>query len=164
MLSATSTRLPRSGLGSRHFLVKTLLSKWSNVAILSPLCQRNPVEPHLNHALSTNPGPNPFIPLVTRTVCAPFDTPWQVYFSGCSWLSIYHVGVAQALTRANVPLKGFSGASSGSLVAACLASGVTPPQMYQMLMAMSSEVNAGPNPSSSASWLCYYPTPNGVDV
>ncbi|KAK3286704.1 hypothetical protein CYMTET_5747 [Cymbomonas tetramitiformis] len=63
-----------------------------------------------------------------------FDQPLQIFFSGCSWLSMYHVGVAQALWEAKIPVARYAGASSGSIVATCLACGIPPSVLYQKLV------------------------------
>jgi len=51
---------------------------------------------------------------------------YDVFFSGCSWLAMYHVGVAAKLVEKKVRIRSFAGASSGSLIAVALASGVKP--------------------------------------
>lgn len=57
------------------------------------------------------------------------DRKFDVFFSGCSWLCMYHIGVAQSLHEQKVPVRSYSGASSGSLVAVALASGIKPKKL-----------------------------------
>lgn len=68
------------------------------------------------------------------------DAEVDVSFIGCSWLMIYHIGVSSTLLDAGVIKPGHTvvgGSSSGSLVAAALASGVDLNQLKKLIVDMS---------------------------
>jgi hypothetical protein len=64
-------------------------------------------------------------------------------FSGCSWLFVYHLGVAARLQeRADLEGSRFAGASSGSLVAVALAAGVDANEVMDLAMDLAGEARA----------------------
>ena len=72
--------------------------------------------------------------------------PTSISFCGCSWLMMYHAGVAHALAsnpRSFVHRPGtcFLGTSSGSLVALALATGVDPLRMRGLILRMAVDAN-----------------------
>ena len=76
----------------------------------------------------------------------------QVYFTGCSWQLAYHVGVVHGLRESGVSLKQYSGASSGSLVALCLASGLKPSAVMQVMTTLGRRRRGAPPRSLNNPW------------
>jgi len=67
---------------------------------------------------------------------------YDVFFSGCSWLAMYHVGVAAKLVEKKVRIRSFAGASSGSLIAVALASGVKPECLRRSISHLAKEARS----------------------
>jgi len=97
----------------------------------------------------TEPAPAPFCGAVTERSDAsqPATAATQISalsFCGCSWLMLYHCGVATYLHSAKLinASQKFCGASSGSLVAAALACDVDLVEMKRFAMSLVVDSNA----------------------
>mmetsp|Transcript_21251 Transcript_21251/g.59861 ORF Transcript_21251/g.59861 Transcript_21251/m.59861 type:complete len:241 (+) Transcript_21251:80-802(+) len=66
-----------------------------------------------------------------------------VFLSGCSWQGVYHAGAAEALRGQGLEWHWLGGASSGSLVAAALTSGLPPVDVREAFVRAAMEGRRG---------------------